>query len=134
MAKNHLNTNKQFMIGNGILAFAVIVVVVIFIYMSMKLQNDKKSGKNYPEIYHIELTSGFENDSISIFINDSLLIDTRIPGDSALKLDVKRFAEESALLIVDNRTEKVSTFSLSDKGGRVVISKNNGMIYLLGAD
>ena len=31
---HHLNTNKQFMVGNGILAFAVIFVVVIFIYMS----------------------------------------------------------------------------------------------------
>ena len=29
---HHLNTNKQFMVGNGILAFAVIFVVVIFIY------------------------------------------------------------------------------------------------------
>lgn len=27
---HHLNTNKQFMVGNGILAFAVIFVVVIF--------------------------------------------------------------------------------------------------------
>ena len=28
---HRLNTNKQFMIGNGILAFAVIFVVVIFV-------------------------------------------------------------------------------------------------------
>ena len=28
---HRLNTNKQFMVGNGILAFAVIFVVVIFI-------------------------------------------------------------------------------------------------------
>ena len=33
---HHLNTNKQFMVGNGILAFAVIFVVVIFIYMSLR--------------------------------------------------------------------------------------------------
>ena len=33
---HRLNTNKQFMVGNGILAFAVIFVVVIFIYMSMR--------------------------------------------------------------------------------------------------
>ena len=35
---HRLNTNKQFMVGNGILAFAVIFVVVIFVYMSMRLQ------------------------------------------------------------------------------------------------
>ena len=39
---HHLNTNKQFMIGNGILAFAVIFVVVIFVYMSMRLQRQKE--------------------------------------------------------------------------------------------
>lgn len=40
---HHLNTNKQFMVGNGILAFAVIFVVVIFIYMSLRLQ--RKPGR-----------------------------------------------------------------------------------------
>ena len=38
---HRLNTNKQFMIGNGILAFAVIFVVVIFVYMS---NNGKKEN------------------------------------------------------------------------------------------
>lgn len=38
---HHLNTNKQFMVGNGILAFAVIFVVVIFIYMRLYACNGK---------------------------------------------------------------------------------------------
>ena len=42
---HHLNTNKQFMIGNGILAFAVIFVVVIFVYMSMRLQRQKEGER-----------------------------------------------------------------------------------------
>ena len=134
MAKNSLNTNKQFMIGNGILAFAVIAVVVIFIYMSMKVQNDKKNGKTYPEVYHIELASGFGGDSLSVYLNDSLLASTRIPEDSVLRLDVKRFAEESALLVVEHPGEKVSTFSLSSKGGPVGISKKDGIIYLSPSD
>lgn len=120
------------MIGNGILAFAVIFVVVIFIYMSMKLQNDKKNGKTYPEVYHIELASGFTGDSLSVYLNDSLLMNARIPEDSVWKLDVKRFADESALLVVDHQTEKVSTFTLSSKGGNVGISKKDGTIYLAG--
>lgn len=41
---HRLNTNKQFMVGNGILAFAVIFVVVIFVYMSMRLQR-RKTGR-----------------------------------------------------------------------------------------
>lgn len=41
---HRLNTNKQFMVGNGILAFAVIFVVVIFVYMSLRLQREKEAN------------------------------------------------------------------------------------------
>ena len=44
---HRLNTNKQFMVGNGILAFAVIFVVVIFVYMSLRLDKKKDEGRNY---------------------------------------------------------------------------------------
>ena len=44
---HRLNTNKQFMVGNGILAFAVIFVVVIFVYMSMRLQQQKAENRNF---------------------------------------------------------------------------------------
>lgn len=33
MDKNSLNTNKQFMIGNGMLAFGVFAVIIIFVYV-----------------------------------------------------------------------------------------------------
>ena len=52
---HHLNTNKQFMIGNGILAFAVIFVVVIFVYMSMRLQRQKEGERHFAETYNITL-------------------------------------------------------------------------------
>ena len=68
---HRLNTNKQFMVGNGILAFAVIFVVVIFVYMSMRLQQQKAENRNFIETYTITLTKGFAGDSTSIFINDS---------------------------------------------------------------
>ena len=48
---HHLNTNKQFMVGNGILAFAVIFVVVIFIYMSLRLQRENQAERHYIETY-----------------------------------------------------------------------------------
>lgn len=50
---HHLNTNKQFMVGNGILAFAVIFVVVIFVYMSLRL--DKRKMKTGISLKHIPL-------------------------------------------------------------------------------
>ncbi len=48
---HRLNTNKQFMVGNGILAFAVIFVVVIFVYMSMRLQREAGRTTFYRNIY-----------------------------------------------------------------------------------
>ena len=62
---HRLNTNKQFMIGNGILAFAVIFVVVIFVYMSMRLQQRKEGERKFIETYTITLTKGFAGDSLT---------------------------------------------------------------------
>ncbi len=113
---HRLNTNKQFMIGNGILAFAVILVVVIFVYMSLRLQRAKEGAHRYAETYRITLAQGFEGDSVSILINDSLLA-SRTLGADPFSLSVRRFSERSALMIVDNATDRLSLFELSEKGG-----------------
>lgn len=113
---HHLNTNKQFMVGNGILAFAVIFVVVIFVYMSMRLQRENQTERHFIETYSISLVKGFAGDSISLFINDSLILNKSL-AEEPYTIEIGRFAEQSALLIVDNRTELVSTFDLSEKGG-----------------
>ena len=110
---HRLNTNKQFMIGNGILAFAVIFVVVIFVYMSMRLQQRKEGERNFIETYTITLTKGFAGDSTFIFINDSLLVNRTI-AEEPFTIEVKRFAEQNALMIVNNATEKLSLFELSE--------------------
>ena len=119
---HRLNTNKQFMVGNGILAFAVIFVVVIFVYMSMRLQQRKAEDRVFNEVYTITLTGGFAGDSTSIFINDSLLVNRNIT-EEPFTIEVKRFAEQSALMIVNNATEKLSLFELSEKGGKYRFEK-----------
>lgn len=127
---HHLNTNKQFMIGNGILAFAVIFVVVIFVYMSMRLQQQKNGERNFMETYTITLTKGFTGDSLSLLINDSVLVNKKI-AEEPFTVEVKRFAEQSALMIVDNATEKLSLFELSEKGGKYKFEKENGEVKQL---
>lgn len=113
---HRLNTNKQFMLGNGILAFAVIFVVVIFVYMSLRLQRENQEERHFIETYTICLAKGFAGDSITLYVNDSLIVNKTMPKE-AYTVEVARFAEQSALLIVDNKTELVSAFDLSEKGG-----------------
>ncbi len=127
---HRLNTNKQFMIGNGILAFAVILVVVIFTYMSMRQQQHNKEERNFQEVYGVTLVSGFAGDSVSVLINDSLLVNQRM-SEASLSFEVKRFAEQSALFIVDNETEEIALFELSERGGNYRFEKENGTVKLL---
>ena len=127
---HRLNTNKQFMVGNGILAFAVIFVVVIFVYMSLKTDANKRTERNYQELYTISLVNGFEGLPVEVHINDSLIFDNYVTVQP-LTFAVNRFAEESALLIVDKNTETVSTFNLSAKGGTYRLEKDKGGVKLL---
>ena len=97
-------------------------VVVIFVYMSMRLQREKQEERHFIETYTISLVKGFAGDSISLFVNDSL-ITNRIMPEEPYTVEVGRFAEQSALLIVDNNTELVSTFDLSERGGTYQFEK-----------
>ena len=114
----------------GILAFAVIFVVVIFVYMSMRLQREKQEERHFIESYTISLVKGFAGDSISLFVNDSL-ISNKTMSEEPYTVEIGRFAEQSALLIVDNNTELVSTFDLSEKGGTYQFEKESDGIKQL---
>lgn len=130
MRNNHLNTNKQFMIGNGILAFAVLLVVVIFVIMSMRLQRKKEGERRFLESYTLVLERGFEGYSTSIYLNDSLLMDSLLTADPCT-LSINRFSEQSALMIVDNATERISLFELSERGGTYRFEKEDDRVMQL---
>lgn len=119
---HRLNTNKQFMIGNAILAFALIIVVVSFVYMSLRMQQEKKNGKQFAEVYQIELRNGFAGDSISMFLNDSLLINQTIVN-VPLVLNANRLDKENTLIIVDNLSETMRLFPLAEEGGTYIFEK-----------
>ena len=48
--------------------------------------------------------------------------------DTTLVLDLQRFADEHSLMWVDNKTDMVQPFSLSKKGSRVILRKEEGEI------
>lgn len=130
MNNKSINSNKQFMIGNGILAFGVFFIVCLFLYLGFRGQaknNDK--AQNFDDLYAIEITNSFTGDSLSVYINDSLLFNSTI-GNTAIKFQIKRFAEESTLMVVDNHTDEMTPFNLSSKGSMVEIQKKNGKTFI----
>lgn len=115
------------MIFNAVLFIAVMVICGIFLYMSYTLKRDANKKVTYEGEYHIEIAGDFAGEDISIFINDSLLNKGIMP-DTTLVLDLQRFADEHSLMWVDNKTDMVQPFSLSKKGSRVILRKEEGEI------
>ena len=84
----------------------------------------------YKRQYTISLVKGFAGDSISLFVNDSLIAN-QVMQEEAFTIEVGRFAEQSALMIVDNKTEIASVFDLSEKGGTYQFEKETDGIKQL---
>lgn len=128
MDNKSINSNKQFMIGNGILAFGVFFIVCLFLYLSFRTSKTDKT-KVSSDLYTIQIGTSFAGDSISVYVNDSLLLNCTM-GSTALTLQVNRFAEENALMIVDNKSDEITPFSLNPKGSIVNVEKENGKIAI----
>lgn len=127
---HHLNTNKQFMIGNGILAFAVLFVVVLFVYMSLRMQRKEEGTRRFLDTYTVVLERGFAGDSVALLVNDSLLLRGRI-GEEPCSLQVERFSEQSVLMVVDCATDRLSLFELGERSATYRLEKSADGVRLL---
>ena len=115
------------MVFNAVLFIAVLVVCGIFLYMAFTFKRDANKKVTYEGRYHIEVSKDFAGESLSVYVNDSLLWNQAMP-DTLVTLDIDRFAEENALLIVDNTTDTATLFNLDKKGSKVVVKKQEGEI------
>ena len=115
------------MVFNAVLFIAVLAITAIFLYLSFTLKRDAEKKQTYEGEYHIEITTDLAGKDISIYVNDSLLT-KGIVSDSVVTCDIKRFAEEHVLMIVDNETDATTPFNLSKEGSKVTIKKSKGEI------
>lgn len=129
MRKNNLNINKQFMVGNGMLAFGVFLVIILFVYISFRYQRKADKEQTYEGVYNIELTNSFAGDSLTVYLNDSILLNQTMP-DASVKMETNLFAEENVLIIVDNQTDKTTPFNLSPTGSKIELKKNGNVVYM----
>ena len=115
------------MVFNAVLFFAVLIVCGIFLYMAYTFKRNANKKVTYEGRYHIEISEDFAGESLSIYVNDSLLWKQTMP-DTLVTLNINRFAEENALMIVNNVTDTTTPFSLDKKGSKVIVKKQEGEI------
>ncbi len=115
------------MVFNAVLFIAVMVICVIFLYLAYTLKRDADKKVAYEGEYHIEISGDFAGEDISIYVNDSLLLNQIMP-DTIVCLDINRFTEEHALMVVNNQTDNATPFNLDKKGSKVKLQKKNDEI------
>ena len=129
MSRKRTNPHKNFMVFNAVLFIAVMVISGIFLYMSYTLKRDANKKVAYEGEYHIEIAGDFAGEAISIYINDSLLTKGIMP-DTIVCLDINRFAEEHALMVVNNQTDSATPFNLDKKGSKIKLLKKDNEIII----
>ena len=129
MSRKRTNPHKNFMVFNAVLFIAVMVISGIFLYMSYTLKRDANKKVAYEGEYHIEIAGDFVGEDISIYINDSLLTKGIMP-DTIVFLDINRFAEDHALMVVNNQTDSATPFNLDKKGSKIKLLKKDNEIII----
>ena len=127
MSKKRYNPHQKFMVFNAVLFFAVLIVCGIFLYMAYTFKRDANKKVTYEGRYHIEVSEDFAKENLRVYINDSLLWDQAMP-DTLISINIDRFAEESALIIVNKATDNATPFNLNPKGSKVMVKKQEGEI------
>ena len=127
MSKKRYNPHQKFMVFNAVLFFAVLIVCGIFLYMAYTFKRDANKKVTYEGRYHIEMSADFAKENLCVYINDSLLWDQAMP-DTLITINIDRFAEESALIIVNKATDNATPFNLNPKGSKVMVKKQEGEI------
>lgn len=131
-ATQHLNRNRQFLVGIAAMAFAVLFVVILFLSLCFgKMEAPNKDKKNY---YQLELASSFLGQETQLYVNDSLLFDALVETDT-LKIQFSPFDEQHQLFVVDKESGNTRSFNLQEKACKVLIQKNNeGRVDILQKD
>ena len=64
---------------------------------------------------------------MQVLVNDSVIYNGMVQSEP-LTFSITRFAENSSVIIVDNATEKMAVFELSEQGGVYNFEMNSGEV------
>ena len=105
--------NMRFLFGSVFFFFVIIVTIGLFAYYSLYKYWNKPGNKGFS--YEISFAPSFEGKAYTLYLNDSLLY-AGSPVDTDTVLRLNRFAEDNALLVVEQATDRVSIMQIPSRG------------------
>lgn len=105
--------NMRFLFGSVFFFFVIIVTIGLFAYYSLYKYWNKPGDKRFS--YEISFAPSFEGKAYTLYLNDSLLY-AGSPVDTDTVLRLNRFAEDNALLVVEQVTDRVSIMQIPSRG------------------
>jgi hypothetical protein len=122
MNQNHLRVNRSFMLMNAILAFALFVIVGLFLYISFRFQ--RGADRQVRGSYAVTVSSALEGDSLSLYLNDSLLYSRRIPQEGCTDTVYPWARDNSFLVVAHSDSDRVTPLQMKEEYGSVRIYKS----------
>lgn len=116
--------NMKFLFGSVFFFFVIIVTIGLFAYFSLYKYWSKPGDKRFS--YEISFSPSFKGKYYTVYLNDSLLYEgTPVDTDTVLRLN--RFAEDNALLVVEQATDGVSILQIPSRG-KIMLQLKNGSV------
>lgn len=116
--------NMRFLFGSVFFFFIIIVTIGLFAYYSLYKHWSKAGDARFS--YEISFAPSFEGRAYTLYLNDSLLY-SGSPVDTDTVLRLNRFAEDNALLVVDNATDGVSILQIPSRG-KILLQLKDGKV------
>lgn len=114
----------RFLFGSVFFFFIIIVTIGLFAYYSLYKHWNKAGDVRFG--YEISFAPSFEGRAYTLYLNDSLLY-SGSPVDTDTVLRLNRFAEDNALLVVDNATDGVSILQIPSRG-KILLQLKDGKV------
>lgn len=105
--------NMRFLYGSVFFFFVIIVTIGLFTYYSLYKYWSRPGDARFA--YEISFSPSFVGEAYSVYLNDSLLY-AGAPVNTDTVLRLNRFAEDNALLVVEQETDVVSILQIPDRG------------------
>lgn len=113
----------------GVMALAVVVLGVVVFFWMWCFPEGTSSGNAARTAYRFVLTDGFAGDSVQLRMNDSVVFDRTVRGDS-LEFAVQVPVEECFLMVALPRAGMVSSFELPSEGASVELRNRGGKVEM----